>query len=97
MSTIFVIFVARICTHMKCICTLLLFLTHAVLGLQSIITRLHTATSDRDLIALLINWEQQQIHDQDLMESAEGFNQEDPQDVFDHLLAKVGLCVYNSL
>ena len=37
------------------------------------------------------------MHDQELMESAEGFNPEDPQDVFDHLLAKVGLCVCNSL
>ena len=73
------------------------FFIHAVLGLQSIITRLHTATSDSNLIALLINWEQQQRCDQELMESAEGFNPEDPQDVFDHLLAKVGLCVCNSL
>ena len=70
------------------------FLTHAVLGLQSIIAHLHTATSDHDLIVLLINWEQQQIHDQDLMETVEGFNPEDPQDVFDHLMAKVGLCVH---
>ena len=68
--------------------------THPVLGLQSVITRLQTATSDRELIALLINWEQQQTHDQDLMESVEGFNPEDPQDVFDHLMAKVHRVVH---
>ena len=69
--------------------------THPVLGLQSVITRLQTATSDRELIALLINWEQQQMHDQDLMESVDGFNPEDPQDVFNHLMAKVRWCIYN--
>ena len=72
----------------------MLLFTHPVLGLQSVITRLQTATSDRELIALLINWEQQQTHDQDLMESVEGFNPEDPQDVFDHLMAKVHRVVH---
>ena len=75
----------RYCVRWLCV---LLFI-HPVLGLQSVITRLQTATSDRELIALLVNWEQQQMHDQDLMESVEGFNPEDPQVVFDHLMAKV--------
>ena len=67
----------------------LFFLNHAALGLQSIITHLHTATSDSDLVTLLNNWEKQRMCDQEMMESTEGFNPEDPQDVFDHLMAKV--------
>ena len=76
-----------------CILYHVVFLTHmhAVLGLQSIISRLHAVTSDSDLITLLTNWEQQRMRDQELMESAEGFNPEDPQDVFDHLIARVSV------